>query len=736
MILSPDRFETSSQQIAAELGWLELVIKREIALIRRGRTHHEKFDEFSGLYVSEEAIDAYLAEGDNVAGIVKRDPEVLRIEESIRAARDRLDRKAANSLAAGIDLRLGRLANAFGLDLGQVTVLLACLAPDVDLRFQKFFAYLQNDVSKRRPMVQLLHRFGLGEAGPPLGARSTFGPEGRLLVQDLLSLPAHKADDCFPLMQPRMPDNVLDFLAGIDRVDTASAGVVELSQSRALVESGVYFDRHRSLIREWTADRARLEGRPIVLLGPSGSGRSELISAFAAALNKTVLTVDCSMLAIQSEEMAARLRPLPRDARMLQAVVHVKDVGELQVEDATSQIQAISLGYALARRSIDYLFLTSGERVPEVEQRFSQPARCYELPWPSVDQRTELWREVLPASLLGREPELAGDLATRFLFTPAKVRAAALRVDHDPPRAGNGSGLSGKAYFRACRLESNQNLRRFGKKMTPAYWWDDVVLPPDTRNQLQEICACVRYKQRVYEGWGFGAKFSLGKGLNVLFSGASGTGKTMCAEIIAGDLQLDAFKLDLSCVVSKYIGETERNLSRIFEEAETSNSILFFDEADALFGKRSEIKDAHDRYANIEINYLLQKLDDYEGIVILATNLRGNLDKAFTRRLNYLVDFPFPDEHCRERIWAQVFPGDTPLHDDVKLDFLARKFKLAGGNIKNIAVNSAFLAAADGGRIGMEHLILATKREYQKLGRLCSKSEFGPYFNLVQEPRS
>jgi SpoVK/Ycf46/Vps4 family AAA+-type ATPase len=311
------------------------------------------------------------------------------------------------------------------------------------------------------------------------------------------------------------------------------------------------------------------------------------------------------------------------------------------------------------------------------------------------------------------------------------VRATALRAS--PVGGHNGNTLSGAAYFRACRMESNQNLLRFGRKIDPSYEWHDVVLPPDTRSQLHEICACVRHKRRVVEGWGFGAKFSVGKGLVVLFAGASGTGKTMCAEIIGGDLQLDVYKIDLSCVVSKYIGETERNLSRIFDEAETSNSILFFDEADALFGKRTEVKDAHDRYANIEINYLLQKLDDYEGIVILATNLRGNLDKAFTRRLNYLVDFPFPNEHDRERIWTRVFPNETPLREDIRLDFLARKFKLAGGNIKNIAVNSAYLAADNGGRVGMEQVILATKREYQKLGRLCSKSEFGPYFNLVQE---
>ena len=252
------------------------------------------------------------------------------------------------------------------------------------------------------------------------------------------------------------------------------------------------------------------------------------------------------------------------------------------------------------------------------------------------------------------------------------------------------------------------------------------MLPEDTRRQLQEICHCVNHRQTVFSSWGFDRKFSLGKGLNVLFSGTSGTGKTMSAEIIAGELKLDLFKIDLSSVVSKYVGETERNLSRIFREAETSNSILFFDEADALFGKRSEVKDAHDRYANIEINYLLQKLDEYEGIIILATNLKNNLDSAFTRRLNYAVEFPFPDERYRDQIWRKVFPKEAPIAQNVDFSFLAERFRIAGGNIKNVAVNSAFMAATAMSDIRMEHIILAIKREHQKMGKLCAKSEYGP----------
>jgi SpoVK/Ycf46/Vps4 family AAA+-type ATPase len=210
--------------------------------------------------------------------------------------------------------------------------------------------------------------------------------------------------------------------------------------------------------------------------------------------------------------------------------------------------------------------------------------------------------------------------------------------------------------------------------------------------------------------------------LNALFSGPPGTGKTMAAEVIAKELQLDLYQIDLSQVVSKYIGETEKNLHRIFAEAQSSNAILFFDEADALFGKRSEVKDAHDRYANIEIGYLLQKMEEYEGIAILATNLRQHLDEAFTRRMQFIVEFPFPDEESRRRIWQVTFPVETPMAAEVDFSLLAREIKLAGGNIKNIGLAAAFYAASDGGVVGLQHLVQAARREFQKLGRTWNET--------------
>jgi SpoVK/Ycf46/Vps4 family AAA+-type ATPase len=324
-------------------------------------------------------------------------------------------------------------------------------------------------------------------------------------------------------------------------------------------------------------------------------------------------------------------------------------------------------------------------------------------------------------------------LAWRFRFTPGQIaetvaaarRAARWRAARVSSTAASPDGARPTAdeLFAAARAQSGHDLGALARRIEPKYAWRDIVLPPDQLNQLKEICDQARHRHLVFDEWGFGRKLSNGRGLSVLFSGPPGTGKTMSAEVIARELHLDLFKIDLSGIVSKYIGETEKNLNRIFDAAESADAILFFDEADALFGKRSEVQDAHDRYANIETAYLLQKMEEYEGVAILATNLRQNLDEAFMRRLSFIVQFPQPDAASRRLIWGGMWPPQTPLADDVDLDCLSRQFKLSGGNIKNIVLAAAFLAAEEGGPVAMRHLLRAVQREYRKLGRALPEAE-------------
>ena len=315
------------------------------------------------------------------------------------------------------------------------------------------------------------------------------------------------------------------------------------------------------------------------------------------------------------------------------------------------------------------------------------------------EDRLELWH----AAVGPHRPEMhqtIADVAAQFRFGPRAI-ASAVRQGGD--------------LWQACRERASRELDELAERIVPRFTWDDIVLPAEVIHDLKAAAAQVRHQALVYGTYGFARRYPRGRGVSLLLSGPSGTGKTMAAEVIAADLNLDLYRIDLSRVVSKYIGETEKNLRAVFDAAEVSGAVLLFDEADALFGKRSEVKDSHDRYANIEVSYLLQRMESYGGLAILATNMKNRLDAAFLRRLRYVVDVPFPDARARRAIWEKAFPAEVPCH---RLDFDAlARLDVAGGNIAVIAINSAFLAADDGAALGMAHIARAARAEYRKLDR-------------------
>jgi SpoVK/Ycf46/Vps4 family AAA+-type ATPase len=338
------------------------------------------------------------------------------------------------------------------------------------------------------------------------------------------------------------------------------------------------------------------------------------------------------------------------------------------------------------------------------------------VPLPDAEERQAAWANRLregDVDLPG--PELA-ELADRFRLggdDVAEITAAARVMAAMRPGTGRPDL---RDLLQATRERSAWDARAVARRVAPRRQWEDLVVPADTLAQLRELCGRARQSRRVLRDWGFERRLALRGGATALFTGPSGTGKTMAAEVIAGALGLDLYKVDLSGVVSKWIGETEKNLDRIFRVAEGGNGVLFFDEADALFGKRSEVRDSHDRYANVEVSYLLQRMEEHEGVAILATNLRANLDEAFLRRLSFVVHFPFPGEAGRQRIWERVWPDDVP-RQDLDLPRLARELPLTGGNIRNVAVAAAYLAADEGGPVRMEHVRRAVRREMQKMGK-------------------
>jgi SpoVK/Ycf46/Vps4 family AAA+-type ATPase len=344
-----------------------------------------------------------------------------------------------------------------------------------------------------------------------------------------------------------------------------------------------------------------------------------------------------------------------------------------------------------------------------------------QFPLPGSAQRLRLWQQELQSLPIAGDVNIA-DLANQFAFSPEQI-AVAVRTAHH--RAlWRRETIDQSDLLAASRVHSQHRLGTLATKIRPNATWDDVVLPDKTLRLLRQIANRLRHHATVFEEWGWANGTTRNQGLFALFQGKSGTGKTMSAEIIAHDLGLDLYQVDLSRMVSKYIGETEKNLDQVFTLASRSNAVLFFDEADALFGKRSEVRDSHDRYANMEISYLLQRMERYDGLVILATNLRNNMDDAFTRRIHFVVPFPFPDAASRQHIWRISFPANRPPGSDIDFEFLAANFPLTGGHIRNIVLQAAFLAVDEGESIRMQHLLQATRQEYEKLGHLIDETLF------------
>jgi SpoVK/Ycf46/Vps4 family AAA+-type ATPase len=310
-------------------------------------------------------------------------------------------------------------------------------------------------------------------------------------------------------------------------------------------------------------------------------------------------------------------------------------------------------------------------------------------------------------------------LAGQFNLGLAAIHQVAQSVLAEPPK--NGQNIEA-LLWNACLVRTRPRLDTLAERLEPKATWEDIVLREELVNLLRQIANQVRQRGQVYEAWGFRQRTSRGLGMVTLFAGESGTGKTMAAEVIANDLHLNLYRIDLSAVVSKYIGETEKNLRRLFDAAEDGGAILFFDEADALFGKRSQVKDSHDRYANIETNYLLQRMEAYQGLAILATNMKSSLDDAFTRRLRFIVNFPVPEPKDRQLIWQKIFPPETPL-GQLNYERLA-SFNLAGGSIYNAALNAAFLAAQEDTPVSMRHLLNAIRTEFLKSDRLLDEAKF------------
>ena len=625
------------------------------------------------------------------------------------------------------------LVRSYGLTGFDLDVMLLSLSAELDRRYERIFGYLQDDVSRRSPSVDLALNLFCRTPTDKLANRARFAPNSPLIKAQLIRLFSDPHHVQPPLLAHyiKLDEQIVHFLLSRESFDSRLAPFARLIDPTLSLDNLSLDHDTRLLLRAMTA-RARVERRAVRLYfhGRHPVSKVQAGEAVAREIGTRLLLFDVQRLLGSAIDFAQTLSLLFREAWFKDVVLYIENADGLRREERACEYRLL----LDALKDDGGITILSGAEPWAPAQR---PLGVVPISFlmPNMAERRNCWQTNLAARGLEITHEELDRLAETFRLTPEQITDAAATVRNRV--IGHQAGETaeqkiGAALFAAAREQSGSNLARLAVKIDPVHKWKDIILPADALAQLREICHCVAHRQKVFSEWGFGRKLTVGKGITALFAGPSGTGKTMAAEIIANELGLDLYKIDLSMVVSKYIGETEKNLSVIFQEAQDSNAILFFDEADALFGKRSEVRDAHDRYANIEIAYLLQKMDEYEGIVILATNLRNNIDEAFTRRMQATVDFPFPEEDYRREIFERIFPNAAPMNSDIDFAPLARQFKVTGGNIKNIALHAAFLAAADDKPIGMPEIIRATKREFQKIGKPCGRSEFGPYYDLMK----
>jgi ATPase family associated with various cellular activities (AAA) len=608
----------------------------------------------------------------------------------------RLAREGETSV---LDERLDEAGAKLGLSALERAVLAVCAAPEVSPRYGRLFAYLHDDVTRKLASPRLVARLLADDGTTEDDVLACFAHDAPLRARGALRLLDPGAPVPLAERQAKTADRLAAFLLRTGLDEPARDGRLRV------VEIPPYDPGRPQTLTELRGLLDAESRLPVVVAGPDAD------SLLAVALQRPLVVLDVARTVDAELLLDAALAAALAGGQLCFDGLERLDPGErVRVQLALRARGSRSLVCADTRETAVAL----GDATVLV----------VEVPMPALGERRSVW-----ASLA--ETDVVDEVAAKFRLSVGQIAEGAEAARLAAAARGEQSLLPADLDYGA-RQASSTRIGELATRLEPAFGWDDLVVPDRQREVLGSISSYLRHRDLVLSEWGYERAVARDQGLKVLFAGESGTGKTMAGQVLAHDLGLDLFRIDLATIVSKYIGETEKNLDRIFDAADGSNAILFFDEADALFGKRSEVRDSHDRYANIEVAYLLQKMESYAGAVILATNFRQNLDEAFLRRLDFVIDFPFPEAEDRERIWHLLLPEAAPLGEDIDVPFLAGQFKLSGGSIRNVSLAAAFLAAEDGASISMRHLIKGVALEYGKLGRLTLESDFDRFHELIR----
>jgi SpoVK/Ycf46/Vps4 family AAA+-type ATPase len=698
----------NSRYLTSEMVRLRLLLRRRALWLRKHWNRDAQQMAYLNWAISDREADLLLAGSDGIEeqNFYSSDAEVLEIGAQLDSVQADLAAQLQEMEESRTQPAVEILVTRFGLTSFERNVLLLCLASEIDPAFERIFGYLHDDATRKvvSPHLVLALFAGWETAGTDRAALFAGAPLRRWRLINWEASPAGSVSGA----ALRLDERITNYLLGFNQLDQRCQEVIRDVPACPLPAG--HRDLAASIAQQFSVKSRRDHVRAMNLVGDPDSGQVGIAREVSSYLGLSLCMLDRHALLSPDRGFISLLE---REAILLDLLYYM-DCEALKGDELHSTRKEIE-------RFAGPLVVATSERLP-----WSYEVVTLYVPRLNGVAQRETWRTVLSSSEASSEFDVDA-LAEQFDLGPLSILRAARHAEALAELRSNAAATF-EDLWQACRQQAAPHLESLAQKVTPCYDWADIVVPSDVLCQLREITDQVDQRYVVYQNWGFEKKLSRGRGISALFTGASGVGKTMAAEVMAHHLSLDLYRIDLAGVVSKYIGETEKNLRCVFDAAERSGAILFFDEADALFGKRSEVRDSHDRYANIEVNYLLQRMENYRGLAILATNMKSALDSAFLRRLRFIVEFPFPTAVYRAEIWRRVFPPTAELG---QLDFSAlARLEIPGGNIRNIAVNSAFLAAAEGSLIEMDHVMRAARREYAKMDRLVLDSEFGRYTSV------
>lgn len=736
-------YRDSMDQLQDYLKLLDLRIR--MALIKQQLAAQAKDGQnppqYKGLYIRYEDISNLF---DEPAATVAEPAGVKHLEGLLEQQESAIRERSEASKARKIDLALDHIGAVFGLTWFERQSVVICLAVELDRKYEKAYGFLQDDITIKSPTISLILQLLCRDQLEYHSFRRYLDQGGKL---DRYFWRHDNTSDGKTIglsQELRLDHRIFTYLLDDEHTDSKLEFFTTRFTSEADLPPLMFYRELQQKIQNYARyfsanDPDLKKGAIFYLWGPPGAGKTLQVRHWCQSAGKSLLVVDLSKFEPRNGSFAGLLIRIAREAILHDAVICFKKVETLfgsgdshpdqehndydrRAYTCRQEIMAMAdwhpgIYFLLAERP------WSGDHDPAASTLIQ-----IELGFPDTYQRKQYW-EYFSKDYAFRDTMDWGVMGSKFRFTPGQIREvlsaaqtmAGCHFSEEPT-------IHSEELFQTCYAKGHHQLSKKAVRITPRYAWEDLILPGDPKAQLTNACNQMKYRYVVFGEWGFDRKLSYGKGLSILFSGPPGTGKTMAAQVFANELDLEIYKIDISQLVSKYIGETEKNINEVFEGAQLSNAILFFDEADALFGKRSEVKDSHDRYSNIETAYLLQKIEEYEGVSILATNFVKNIDEAFMRRFNFVIEFPFPDAQYREKIWRTIFPEATPLEPNLDFQLIADKFEVSGGNIKNIALNAAFLAAERHEPVGVKHIIRAAKYEIHKSGKIFSQESLADYY--------